>query len=494
LKAFTDALKTPVVTHARWFLKNCNPPTPLENFGISGGLLRSYNGWRQMLGPVHDAGSRMFEQDWLDNSAQVATNVNEFDTVFNNMAQATRDLGMSMQYCMAQPKHYLQGAKYSNLGTMRTSDDGFANTAWGAERQRAHFFNTRIIWSLGIYPWTDNFPGSRIDLAIANAVSGGITGASDKIDSLPKYSNTILALTRRDGILVKPDIPALITDATIIGYARKRSTSMVARTFTDHGNGYKTFYVYVTPGPYSFQPSADGMNTANGFYSYNWATKKGTVMKPTDALTGTVPAGTGSYSYFMLAPISQSGIAFLGDKSKIIACGKQRISSLYFEGNQVVATVDIEPEENSPITLMGYSANTLTAAVSANGTITPVTYNAAAKTYSLTVAPANQQRTALEKVTVALGQNPSVSTKEVKRPFSPLSPAIAVKNGTISVTMEGASDYVVQIMGLSGRVYASYTCVGRPNLDIPIKTLKSGTYLVHIQSPSLSMARRIAIY
>ena len=46
------------------------------------------------------------------------------------MAAACARHGLVMQYCMALPRHFLQGAKYSNLTTIRTSGDRFEPGKW----------------------------------------------------------------------------------------------------------------------------------------------------------------------------------------------------------------------------------------------------------------------------------------------------------------------------------------------------------------------------
>jgi hypothetical protein len=125
------------------------------------------------------------------------------------------------------------------------------------------------------------------------------------------------------------------------------------------------------------------MKTDNGYYAYNWVNKTGTLVNSGTQLSGTV--NTNSYLYYVLAPVGPSGIAFLGDPSKVVSNGRQRISSIEHSSNQVKVTVEIEPEENSPIALTGYSASNVTAAVSSNGTAGTVNYNTSAKTFSVTM-------------------------------------------------------------------------------------------------------------
>ena len=45
------------------------------------------------------------------------------DAFADGMAAACAKHGLDMQYCMALPRYFMQGAKYSNLTTMRTSGE-----------------------------------------------------------------------------------------------------------------------------------------------------------------------------------------------------------------------------------------------------------------------------------------------------------------------------------------------------------------------------------
>jgi hypothetical protein len=77
------------------------------------------------------------------------------------------------------------------------------------------------------------------------------------------------------------------------------------------------------------------------------------------------------YAYFIVVPLGQSGIAFLGDRDQFVSLGKQRISQLSDNGT-VRVTVQFAHGENSR-TVHGYSP---TAPV-----ITPIKGKTGASTY-----------------------------------------------------------------------------------------------------------------
>jgi hypothetical protein len=61
-------------------------------------------------------------------------------------------------------------------------------------------------------------------------------------------------------------------------------------------------------------------------------------------------------TFYVVAPVGKSGIAFLGDKNKFVGMGKQRIASLRDEAGKLTVGVVLAANEKS-IVLHGYSAS-----------------------------------------------------------------------------------------------------------------------------------------
>jgi hypothetical protein len=66
------------------------------------------------------------------------------------------------------------------------------------------------------------------------------------------------------------------------------------------------------------------------------------------------------YVYYIIAPITRSGIAFLGDAGKIAATGKKRITGITDSGKTLQVTVLFAKGE-STVTLRGYAGRPVTA-------------------------------------------------------------------------------------------------------------------------------------
>lgn len=107
---------------------------------------------------------------------------------------------------------------------------------------------------------------------------------------------------------------------------------MIASTYTDHA-GVRTAYVLAyarVEGALSqvaFTPESLGVGRPA--YVYDFFHGKGTVIQPGATFT---PLVDYDGSYYVVAPIGPSGIAFLGDAGKFVSCGKKRIEQLSDNG------------------------------------------------------------------------------------------------------------------------------------------------------------------
>ena len=109
-------------------------------------------------------------------SPALGTTLTAGDAFTDGMARAAQEKGMSMQYCMALPRHFLQGARYGNLTTIRTSGDRFTRSKWDA-----FLYTSRLATALGIWPWADVFMSTETDNVLIATLSAGMVGNGDKI-------------------------------------------------------------------------------------------------------------------------------------------------------------------------------------------------------------------------------------------------------------------------------------------------------------------------
>jgi hypothetical protein len=162
---------------------------------------------------------------------------------------------------MPLPRHFLQGTRYSNLLTIRTSGDRFEKQHWAS-----FLFNGRLASALGEWPWTDVFMSSERSNLLLSTLSGSIVGVGDAIGEFD-WDN-LRRVVRGDGEIIKPDDSITPLDSTYVAVANNRSAPVVASAHTRH-EGSTTTYVFAFAqangdGQVTFSPAAlgyDGRST-----------------------------------------------------------------------------------------------------------------------------------------------------------------------------------------------------------------------------------------
>ncbi|MFS8200835.1 carbohydrate-binding protein [Streptomyces sp. CWNU-52B] len=507
LAAFREELGMPLVTHARWM--DASSPYH-DDYAFSNNVVIDPEFWQSVMNYLREGGVEVFEQDWLCTHAKPSdTSLTEADAFFDNMARYSAAEGIDLQYCMALPRDYLQSTRYPHLTTIRVSDDRFDRPKWDD-----FLYDSQFAGSLGVWPWVDVFlSGERNNVLLAN-LSAGPVGVGDALGKV--NAANLSKVARPDGVLVKPDVPIVPTDATYVGQAAGNLPAMVAATHVVHATGLTYRYVFAyarqlrapqriyqaedattrsgvtvstaesgytgsgfadyqhadgdyvewtvqapAAGTYTLQfryanaaftdrPLAvtvnDGTARTLSFPSTGWwsswsavgltatltagantvrATATGSSGANIDWLgvtQGTVPtglsqsvsfslaslgvggaayvydyyAGTGtlvaaggsvsttvtSGTYWVVAPVGPSGIAFLGDAGKFVSHGGKRVVNLADDGT-VKATVAFAAGEG-PVTLHGYAPRKPTATAT-TGSVGAVAYDTSTKLFTVEV-------------------------------------------------------------------------------------------------------------
>ncbi|SEG68503.1 Tat (twin-arginine translocation) pathway signal sequence [Actinacidiphila yanglinensis] len=235
LAAFQKQLGKPLVTHARWMDRS----SPYHGeYAFSDNVVIAPEFWQSVMDYLRDSGVVVYEQDWLCNNAKPAENLTDADAFFDNMAHHAAADGMDMQYCMALPRDYLQTTRYPNLTTIRVSDDRFDRPKWDM-----FLYDSQLAGSLGVWPWVDVFlSGETRNLLLAN-LSAGPVGVGDALGKV--NAANLFQVARPDGVIVKPDVPIVPTDATYVGEAAGQMPPMVATTRAAHpGLTYAYVFAY----------------------------------------------------------------------------------------------------------------------------------------------------------------------------------------------------------------------------------------------------------
>lgn len=373
LSAFQKDLGLPLITHARWI----DAKSPYrQQYLMSNNVIIDPAYWMTIGTNLRDAGVFGYEQDWLDMQATASYTIDDQNAFMDNMALLGRMFGLSMQYCMATPRHFLQSSKYDNLTTIRVSEDTFTRDKWDQ-----FFYSSRLASALGVYPFTDVvMSNDRISMLIAT-LSAGIVGVGDRIGEV--NGENLLYAVRPDGVIVKPDVPVVPTDQSIVNDAHNAGEPLVAFTYTDHGP-MRALYVFEhshTPdGTATFAPRALGLS--GNAYVYDWIADTGTTISGGEWTQhlGADPA------YLVVVPVGRSGIAFLGDLGKFVPLGKKRVTDLSDDGVLDVA-LEFAPGERS-ITVQGW-ARSRPSVAGVDGQLGPVEFDDQTGRFRVEVFPAD---------------------------------------------------------------------------------------------------------
>jgi len=357
LATFQSSLGIPLVTHARWI----DPASPIQQqFQMSGQVSIDPAYWAQVANYLASSGAAVFEQDWLFSQASTAYNLTDGDAFLDNMANSLAPLHIGVQYCSGTARHFLQSSKYNNLTTIRTSEDRFNPSRWWR-----FLYAARLASAVGVWPFTDVLASSETGNLLLATLSAGPVGLGDKIGTL--NGRNLHQTARRDGIIVKPDVPIAPIDSSFWSDSNNAQAPVVAATYSDF-DGLRAWYVFAF---------AQGANTQANFtladvgvtgpsYLYDYFHGTGRLVQPGDA----VSLDATTFNYQIAAPAGPSGIAMVGDAGHFVSLGKKRITALADDG-AVSITVAFAKGETER-TLLGYSPVPVSAAATTGRSSLPV--------------------------------------------------------------------------------------------------------------------------
>jgi hypothetical protein len=393
LSHFQQNLGLPLITHARWI--DTSSPYRTQ-YKMSGNVVIDPAYWETIADYLRNSGVATFEQDWLSDQAHTDFNLTDGAAFLDNMAASMSRRNITMQYCMATGRHYLQSSKYSNLTTIRTSADHLQRERW-----TDFLYASRFASALGAWPFTDNMNSAQTSQVLIATLSAGPLGVGDAIGSL--NTTNLLRAVRRDGVIVKPDVPLTPTDASFSNMAHNTDTPQLGYTWSDFGSlrtNYVFGFVQGTSTQASFKPSELGVSGT--VYVYDYFAGAGDLANPSDVIQKQI---SGDSLYLVVAPVGPSGIAILGDTDQFVTMGKKRVTS-YTDRGEARITVTFADGESS-LVITGYSP-VKPSVTAIEGAIGAVTYD---------------QSTHLFRVPVTAGYNHSATIRVRPRRPGHLPPA-----------------------------------------------------------------------
>lgn len=406
LDAFQKAIGLPLITHNRWI----DPASPYHGrYQIAGIAAVDPKWWESIAHYMKTSGIVTYEQDWLDRiytySPEFASKAGTGEAFLDNMARACQEQGITMQYCMPYPCYFLQGSRYENLTTIRTSGDRFNTNRWND-----FLYTSRLAAALGIWPWADVYQSGERNNVLLSTLSAGPVGIGDLLGAENKAN--LFQAVRADGVIVKPDASIIPLDRSYLADAQGTPAPLIAATYTDRG-GVKTEYVFAfnrpKTGAGSVHFTLGELGLTGPGYVYDYFAGTGSLLPASGSFS--TPSNPGAASFYVVAPVGKSGIAFLGDQGKFVGTGRQRIDSLRDEADKLTVGVVLAAAEES-VVLHGYAAAEPKVTVLA-GEDDAVQYDPATKHFTVEVkpeagvSPDGSGADPIRRMTVVLGTAPA---------------------------------------------------------------------------------------
>jgi hypothetical protein len=382
LVAFQQSLGLPMVTHARW-ISTASPYR--TQYKMSGNLVLDPVFWKSTSEYLAAAGVVTYEQDWLDHNANTELNLQDPQSFLENMSEAMLSKGITIQYCMPLPSHYMASTQYSNVQTIRTSVDRFDREKWDS-----FLYDSRLASAVGLWPWTDVFFSNELPNLILSTLSAGPVGVGDALGETNAHN--LAAAIRADGLIVKADSPLLPVDSMYTSDALNQSAPMVAMSESAFGN-QGAHYVFAY-GRSSSQESVtvplSGLGISGPVFAYDWVTHRGELLPDGGSLRMKFVDG---WDYQILSPVNRRGLALLGDTDKIVSLGKQRIAAVEDHG-ALTTTIKFAHGEDV-LTICGYASH-LPKFKALQGKLDDTAYDQHTKIFRAQVAPARSGEAILQ--------------------------------------------------------------------------------------------------
>jgi hypothetical protein len=344
LAAFQQSLGLPMVTHARW-ISTASPYR--TQYKMSGNVVLDPAFWKSTSDYLAAADVVTYEQDWLDHNALPELNLQDPQSFLGNMSEAMRSKGITIQYCMPLPSHYMASTQYSNVQTIRTSVDRFDREKWDS-----FLYDSRLASAVGLWPWADVFFSNELPNLILSTLSAGPVGVGDALNET--NARNLAAVVRTDGLIVKADSPLLPIDSMYMSDAMNESAPMVAMSESAIGNQRAHYvFAYARSGSQeSVTVPLSSLDISGPVFAYDWVTHRGELIPAGGSLRMKFADG---WDYQVLSPVNRQGLALLGDTEKIVALGKQRITAVEDHGT-LTATIKFAHGEDV-LTIAGYASH-----------------------------------------------------------------------------------------------------------------------------------------
>jgi hypothetical protein len=374
LRAFHEALGLPLILHNRWFARenaynNEYPFVTSErmSFPTTGDVFDRF------MEDAKSWGAITYEQDWLVTQflsvPWLRETVYRADEWMSWIDEGASKYGLTVQICMPGPGHLLDALRHPNFTTVRTSVDHMTDRAKEAFWPPFHIVNM-IASALGILPFKDNFITTEFaseQEALISTLSAGMVGIGDAVG---KIDPVVVGRTcRKDGLILKPDLPATPLDAMFLEH--KRPFTVATSSYRE---GLGT-WVYLLAFNLALEHKErlqedrfwsamlyEGMPLEEMWFlpdevsdwhvdiqhelqvsppvvAYDWRTKEALLLTSKDMELPRIEHFA-DYDYIVLVPIASNGLALIGEIEKFVTMADRRFRNIEVLKNGFQVTLE----------------------------------------------------------------------------------------------------------------------------------------------------------
>ena len=363
MAAFQNELGLPLVAHNRWYDEH-SPYCDRYECVYGQGLKRPAlpidpKFWDEIMDNAVEYGVEVYEQDWLHTQMNMIpwlrSGWGNAEGWFDSMLNAADSKDLTIQICMASPEFFLQQLKHDNVTHVRCSGDYLAGAPKTYHWPKFHQISM-FAYATGMWPWKDVYLSSPDQRTIRNEnfpfeetlisnLSGGPVGPGDKIGTTDR--ELLMQTCREDGLLLKPDKPAMPIDRMFID----RKKPWITVTETTHNIG-KTVYLCA----FNLWPSSmrepyitfDELGLTGDYAIFNYRTKE--IILDADKIEfEKMPRDKGFY--YVLVPVLPNGQFVIGDASKFVTASKNRFTTMKYNGTSLFLDISGAPGETVPVSI-----------------------------------------------------------------------------------------------------------------------------------------------
>lgn len=367
LPAFQQELGLPLIAHNRWYDRNspyCQRYECVSGEGDRNAALPiAPEFWDEIMDHAVRYGVRVYEQDWLatqfDMIPWLRSGLGHAEAWFDSLVGSAARHGLTMQLCMASPGFFLEQVKFPNVTTVRASGDymaGLPKSFFWPDFHQVSLF----AYAVGLWPFKDNFQsasGQRrlrnerwpYEEALISILSASMVGPSDRIGAADR--ELLLKTCRSDGVLLKPDRPALPIDLMYL--PTRKPWIVTTRSRHQIGDTYYLAAFNLLGGTDSDRRvSLADLGLTGNYLLYNY--RAGRIIPDQGPIQfGRMPLNDAFYC--VLCPVLENGAALIGETSKFVTLSQKRFPTARFAEGRLKLELEGVPGEEVGLSLYSLS-------------------------------------------------------------------------------------------------------------------------------------------